>query len=188
MPDPGFLQYNTPMKRLVLGIGQSLRGDDAAGLEAVRLWQHLYPQTAQKVQVELCELPGLALLDLLEGIQAAVLVDALQTAAQAGTLQRLGPDELAAFTLDSQSAHGWGVAETLALGHSLYPELAKCRISLIGIAGKTFHMGAGLSSEVQAGLLQAASMIEKEIQGLMDPGRLPPENKKRKPLRPPLSS
>jgi hydrogenase maturation protease len=154
------------MKLLVLGIGQSLRGDDAAGLEAVRLWQHLYPQTAQKVQVELCELPGLALLDLLEGFQAAVLVDALQTAAQAGTLLRLGPDELAAFTLDSQSAHGWGVAETLALGGSLYPWLAQCRITLIGIAGSAFGMGAALSPAVQTCLPEAAALIEQEVQAL----------------------
>lgn len=164
------------MKKIaVIGIGQSLRGDDAAGLEIVGLWQAEYPLTAQKVEVELAELPGLALLDRLEGMKAAILVDAVHSSDAAGTLYRLGPEDLAAFSTDAQSAHGWGVAETLALGHSLYPELAKCRISLIGIAGKTFNLGAGLSSEVQAGLLQAASMVEKEIQGLMDPGRLPLE-------------
>jgi hydrogenase maturation protease len=164
------------MKKIaVIGIGQSLRGDDSAGLEIVGSWQAEYPLTAQKVQVELSELPGLALLDRLDGMEAAILVDAVHSSDAPGTLYRLGPEDLAAFSTDTQSAHGWGVAETLALGRSLYPELAKCRISLIGIAGKTFNMGARLSSEVQAGLLQAASMIEKEIQGLMDPGRLPPE-------------
>jgi hypothetical protein len=50
------------MNILVLGIGQSLRGDDAAGLEAVCLWQQTHPLTAQKVQVEFTELPGLGLL------------------------------------------------------------------------------------------------------------------------------
>jgi hydrogenase maturation protease len=149
---------------LVLGIGQSLRGDDAAGLEAVRLWQQTYPQTAQRVQVELFELPGLALLDRLEGMEAAILVDALQTNLTPGTIHRLGPEELAAFTLDSQSAHGWGVAETLALGRSLYPWLAQCRITLIGIAGSAFEMGAALSPAVQAALPEAAALIEKEVQ------------------------
>ena len=103
----------------LIGIGQSLRGDDAAGLEAVRLWQAQYPQTAQKLQVELSELPGLALLDRLDGMEAAILVDAVQSRATPGTIQRLGPEELAAFSTDAQSAHGWGVAETLALGRSL---------------------------------------------------------------------
>ncbi len=35
------------MKIAVIGIGQSLRGDDAAGLEAVRQWQEKYPKTAK---------------------------------------------------------------------------------------------------------------------------------------------
>ncbi|HEX7541063.1 MAG TPA: hydrogenase maturation protease, partial [Anaerolineales bacterium] len=78
------------MNILILGIGQSLRGDDAAGLEAVRLWQAQHPDSAAQVQVELYELPGLAMLDLLEGMDAAILVDAVQTSAPAGTVIRLG--------------------------------------------------------------------------------------------------
>ena len=98
-----------------------------------RLWQQNYPQTAQKVQVELCELPGLALLDLLEDVHAALLVDAIHTKATPGTLYRLEPEDLAAFEADTNSAHGWGVGETLALGRSLEAGLAQCRFTLIGI-------------------------------------------------------
>jgi hydrogenase maturation protease len=155
------------MKILVLGIGQSLRGDDAAGLEAVRFWQEFYPQTAQWVQVELSELPGLTLLDRLEGCEAAILVDALHASTGPGALLRLGREDLAAFTPDSQSAHGWGVAETLALGQSLYPSLAQCRITLIGLTGETFGMRLGLSPSVRAALPEAAAMIEKEVQDLL---------------------
>jgi hydrogenase maturation protease len=158
------------MNILILGIGQSLRGDDAAGLEAVRLWQNQYPYSASRFSVEVCELPGLGLLNLLEGMQAAVLVDALQTSAGPGSLVRLGPDELAVFTPETQSAHGWGVAETLCLGRSLYPELARCRITLIGIVGAQFDLGAGLSPAVLAGLKEAADLIEKEVQSHLSDG------------------
>jgi hydrogenase maturation protease len=156
------------MNILVLGIGQSLRGDDAAGLEAVRLWHQTYPKTVKKVQVEFSELPGLSLLDRLDGVDAAILVDALHTAADPGTLHRLDPDELAAFTTDAQSAHGWGVAETLALGRSLYPGLTQCRITLIGIVGNRFGLGTGLDPAVQAALPRAADLIETEIQGWLE--------------------
>jgi hydrogenase maturation protease len=156
------------MQILVLGLGQSLRGDDAAGLEAVRLWQVQYPQTALKVQTELTELPGLGLLDRLDGMQAAILVDALRAPEAPGTLYCLGPDELAAFSADTQSSHGWGVAETLLLGLSLLPGLVDCRISLIGIVGYQFDLGAGLSPAVQAALVQAAALIEKDVQDLLD--------------------
>jgi hydrogenase maturation protease len=155
------------MKIAVVGIGQSLRGDDAAGLEAVRLWQEQYPQTAHRVRVEFPELPGLGLLDLLEGINAAILVDAVHSSAAPGTLIQIGPEDLASFTPDAGSAHGWGVAETLQLGRSLYPSLASCYITLIGIVGGQFDLGEGLSPEVRAALTAAVERIEKEVQNLL---------------------
>ena len=153
------------MNILVLGIGQSLRGDDAAGLEAVRLWQKQYPQCTGSVHVALSELPGLGLLDLLEGMDAAILVDAVQGSDAAGTLYRIGLDDLDSFAPGSGSAHGWGIAETLQLGRTLYPSLAGCRITLIGIAARSLDMGAGLSPEVEKALAGAAQRIEEELQG-----------------------
>jgi hydrogenase maturation protease len=156
------------VKIAVIGLGQSLRGDDAAGLEAVRTWQQQFPESAGRVSVELSELPGLGLLDLLDGMDAAVLVDALHSPDhRPGHLFILRSDDLAAFSPDAQSAHGWGVAETLSLGLRLYPALRKCRISLIGIAGSQFELGAGLSPGVLAGLSEAAALIEKEVRGLL---------------------
>jgi hydrogenase maturation protease len=155
------------MKIAVIGIGQSLRGDDAAGLEAVRLWQEQCPQTARRVQVEFSELPVLGLLDLLDGKDAGILVDAVHSEQVPGTLIRVGPEDLASFTPDAVSAHGWGVAETLQLGRSLYPSLVKCRITLIGIVGGQFDLGEGLSPGVRAALTAAVERIEKEVQNLL---------------------
>jgi len=153
------------MKINVIGLGQPLRGDDAAGLGAVRRWQEQYPETASQpdVRVEIFELPGLALLDLLNGAEAAIIVDAVQSTLPPGTLIRVGPDELASFAPDAQSAHGWGVAETLKLGVSLYPELVACRITLLGIVGKNFEMGAGISPQVESSLVEACKKIEEEV-------------------------
>ncbi len=151
------------MNILVVGIGQSMRGDDGAGLEAVRLWQETYPRTAGQVQVVLSEVPGLGLIDLLDGMEAAILVDAVHGEAAAGTLHRISPDKLESFTSGAASAHGWGVAETLHLGRMLYPELGNYRITLIGIEAGTLEVGAGLSGEVQRALPEAVKMIEKEV-------------------------
>ena len=154
------------MSVVVIGVGQSLRGDDAAGLEAIRRWQRKYPQSANhpEIRTEISELPGLSLLDLLAGAQAAVIVDAVQSSARPGTLLRIGPDELAAFTPGAASAHGWGVAETLQLGRRLSPALAECRITLIGIEVRQVEMGEEFSPEVEAALDQACDLIEKEVQ------------------------
>jgi hydrogenase maturation protease len=155
---------------VVIGIGQSLRGDDAAGLKAVRQWQVSFPETANRpeVRVETLELPGLDLLDYLDGMDAAILVDAaIQSSALPGSLHRLRLKDAFSFTSDSRSAHGWGIAETLQLGRALYPSLAKCRMILIGLTGKDFEMGAELSSEVKAALAKAAKMIQREVSRLL---------------------
>ena len=48
----------------------------------------------------------------------------------------------------SGSAHGWGVAETLALGRRLQPEKMPARVDILGIEAGDVHLGEGLSPEV----------------------------------------
>ena len=147
-------------KITIIGIGQSFRGDDAVGLEAVRRWREEFNETASRpeVQVEVCELPGLGLLDLFEGADSVLLVDAVQSGAKVGTIHRIGPEELVAFSADSTSAHGWGVAETLGLARQLGLTLPP--IHLIGVEAGQMDLGAGLSPEVEAALPVVCAWIE----------------------------
>lgn len=150
---------------VVIGIGQTLRGDDAAGLAAVQLWQQTYPRFAkqQKLRVELAELPGMRLLSLLEGARVAILVDAVHTNSKPGTVHIFSEDDLASAERESPSAHGWGVVETLALGRILTPQLMPDNIVLIGIEAAEFGMGQTLSPLVTAALPTVASQIEQSI-------------------------
>jgi len=156
---------------LVLGIGQSLRGDDASGLDAVELWQQIHPRTASLVRVELSEFPGMEFLNLLDGMDAAVIVDAVQGNGSVGTVIRIRMEELASFKTETGSTHGWGVVETLQLGISINPGLANNKITFIGIVGDNFEMGMGLSHAVQEALPKAGQMIEKEISEWMAMGK-----------------
>ncbi len=150
----------------VIGIGQTLRGDDAAGIEAVKQWEQAYLGTATRsdVSVQYSELPGLALLDMLEGFDAAIIVDALQSSAAPGTVYRLSVDDLAAFETGAKSAHGWGVAETLKLGHQVGNVAPGLRIRIVGIAAKQVEQGQPLSREVVQALPAASEAIEAEVQ------------------------
>ena len=149
----------------IIGIGQSLRGDDAAGLEAVRLWQETYQakHSSSTVKVELAELPGISLLNLLEGSRSVILVDAVHSSARPGTIHILAQNQLEAFTQDSASAHGWGVAETLSLGRQLMPSAMPDKLVLIGIEASQLQLGEALSHEVRSALPQAASLIEQYV-------------------------
>jgi hydrogenase maturation protease len=154
------------MKIAVIGIGQRLRGDDAAGLDAIRQWQRDYPETASRPEVhaEASELPGLALIDLLNGLDAAIIVDAVRSSAKPGTIHCINLDGLAAFTPDAQSAHGWGVAETLQLGSQLYPALKNLPIRLVGIEAEKVEMGTGLSQNVAQAIPALCRTVEEEVQ------------------------
>jgi hydrogenase maturation protease len=154
------------MRLTVIGIGQSLRGDDAAGVEAVRRWQATYPATAcrKDVKVTLSELPGLALLDQLEGFDAAVIVDAVQSSAEPGVIHRLTPVDLEAFGAGSGSAHGWGIAETLKLDRQLNPERDSTQIRLIGIEARQMQMGHPLSPAVEKVMPQVCQAIQEAVE------------------------
>jgi len=157
------------MKISVIGLGQALRGDDAAGLEAVRRWQQAYSQSAARpeVTVETGGLAGLGLLDMLASAEAAILVDAVSSGAPAGTIHRLEPGQLASFSAGSGSAHGWGVAETLALAEKLALPARAVKIIVIGIEAGQMEPGSGLSREVEAAMPEACSAIEAGLQSLL---------------------
>ncbi len=149
----------------VIGIGQSLRGDDAAGLAAVRLWLATYPANANRsaVQVEMAELPGISLLDLLQGVTVAILVDALHSGAQPGSIHILSQEQLESFQSGAGSAHGLGIAEALSLGRQLVPGGLPEKLVLIGIEAGQFDLGEALSPPVQAALPEAAKKIEQLV-------------------------
>jgi hydrogenase maturation protease len=161
------------MKILIVALGQELRGDDAAGIEAVRRWQarhhrHLEAEDADPTQIRVifAGLPGVALLDLLEKSAAAILVDAVQSDSQPGTIRRFDLDQLAAFQAGSGSAHGWGVAETLALGQQLGLPLPH-QLVVIGIDAGQVELGASLSPAVEAALPDAVCAIQAEVDRLL---------------------
>ncbi len=159
------------MKLTVIGLGQTLRGDDAAGIEAVRRWERLFHQTAGRpdVSVQYSELPGLGLLDLLEEFEAAVLVDAVSSAAAAGQVYRLDPEQLESFGVGGKSAHGWGIAETLRMDRQMNPS-RPTRIRLIGIEASQVELGQPISAEVEAAFPAACQAIEEEVQALLSWG------------------
>jgi hydrogenase maturation protease len=158
------------VKIVVIGIGQSLRGDDASGLEAVRHWQVQFPKTAERseLRVILSESPGLTLLDEVDDCDGGVLVDAVQSFTHPGTLHRLDLEQLYSFRPESKSTHGWGIAETLQLGQQLNPTRCKIPIRVIGIEAGQFVFGAGLSREIVEAMPMACKAIQDEVEELLN--------------------
>lgn len=125
------------MRRL-LGIGNSFRGDDAAGIQVA--------QAAGGIPMESPD--ALELMSAWEGAGEVVLVDAVRSGRPAGTIHRLDasdcplPADL--FACDS---HCFGLAQGIELGRALGK--LPSRVLVFGIEGKSFVCGEPLSPEVR---------------------------------------
>jgi hydrogenase maturation protease len=145
----------------IIGVGNTFRGDDAAGLLVVRgLKKEDFPQ------VEIAESPGTgsALPDAWKGAIRVIIIDAVVTGGPPGTIYRFDVHELGATLPVSHSSttHGWGLSEALAMG-KVFQNLPPVLI-IYGIEGKNFGLGEALSPEVAAAIPEVTSRVTQEIQ------------------------
>lgn len=145
--------------RVVIGVGNRARGDDAAGHEVVaQLRGRLRPE------VELVEEDGesLAILARLEGVSAACLIDACASGAPPGTVHRF---DVVASRLPQRlracSTHGLGVAEALELARALGTLPDSC--ILYAIEGASYELGAPLSAPVRAAVGALVEHLAAEL-------------------------
>ncbi len=81
------------MTALVVGIGSSIRGDDGVGLRVVQQLQARgLPKGVDAIELGI---GGLALLDVLEGYDRLVVVDAMLSGGEPGTVVQLSGSEVA---------------------------------------------------------------------------------------------
>ena len=131
---------------VVIGVGNELRGDDAAGLEAARRVRE--SELPASVTVHLHEGEAVGLLELWDGADAAVLVDTVQSGAPPGTIHRLdashGP---LPSRVRRSSSHTIGLAEAIELARAL-GTLPSGEILVYGVEGRQFETGTRMSAEV----------------------------------------
>jgi hydrogenase maturation protease len=104
------------MRTLVLGLGNSILGDDGVGIQvAARAREAL---VGSGVEVDEEHRGGLRLMERLVGYDRAVIVDAIVTGRNPpGTVVRLTTDDMP--TLHSSSAHDASLATALRLGEAM---------------------------------------------------------------------
>jgi len=105
----------------VLGVG-SPTGDDRAGLEVARRLAASPPPGAE---VHAVDRRGADLLELLDGAESVILVDAARSGAPLGTVHELGLASLPRQPRAPLSSHGVGVQAALALADALGRELPR---------------------------------------------------------------
>jgi hydrogenase maturation protease len=148
---------------LVIGVGNGLRGDDAAGLEVVRRLGAL--DCSGRIRVWGHEGEGLGLLSLWEGADAVVLVDTVRSGAPAGTIHRIdATSEPLPSAVRHSTSHAVGPADAIELGRAL--GVLPTRVVVYGVEGVNFTTGAELSDDVAEAIDPLAAAVRDEAHAL----------------------
>jgi hydrogenase maturation protease len=152
------------VKTLVLGLGNPILTDDGVGIKAVRALQ----RRVEDPQVTLREssLGGLNLLDLLQGYDRAIVVDAIQTRDGAvGDVYRLRADNFG-FCLHVSCAHDVDFATALELGRRMgLPVPGDITIVAIEVQDVT-TFSEECTTEVEGAINTAVDRVLQELESV----------------------
>jgi hydrogenase maturation protease len=150
---------STGADRLVIGLGNPLAGDDAAGLLVVRSLKDRLPDTVVAIEHEG---EPTTLLDVWAGAELVIVVDAVKGRSPPGTIHRLDaskgplPASLVAY-----STHAFDLAAVIELAREL--RRVPRRLIVIGIEARSFEAGDVLDAKVAAALEPAAAAVLEEV-------------------------
>jgi hydrogenase maturation protease len=148
-------------RRVVIGVGNAYRGDDAVGLAVAERVRDAVPNDVVVLE---CEQEPTRLVDAWDGADVAVVVDACAGDDAPGTVHRFdaGDGPLPARVFRS-STHAFGVGDAVELSRAL--GRLPARLVVYGIGGASFVAGAGLSDPVESALDGVVEAIARDLEG-----------------------
>lgn len=161
MEEPAGKMTSERIRVRLVGVGNEYRGDDAAGLIVAR-------------EIRRRDIPGLEvweagggteITEQIDGAEAVIIVDAVVSGAEAGTLVRFdaAAGRLPGFFVNC-STHAISVADGVELARVLGKLPRRCIV--YGIEGREFEPCLPLSGEVKRAAEEAAELIEREIRAM----------------------
>ena len=146
------------MRALVIGCGNLLRGDDAAGPVLVRrLGERGLPDGVQ------CSDAGTGGIDVafgMRGVPHVVLVDACRSGSEPGTLFELPGAEVEQLPpLTGINLHAFRWDHALAFAHWLLKEDYPAKVTVLLVEGEQFEPGTPLSPAVDRGVDELCARI-----------------------------
>ena len=138
------------MSRRVIGIGAEDRGDDAAGIEVAR--------GLRNVDAVTCLGGSLDVIDLWEGWSDVVIVDAMKSGAEPGTVMRFDGlcDRLP--TSSFVTTHALATGEAIELARVL--DRLPPKLTVFGIEADNVDLGAPMSPEVKEAVIRVVAEID----------------------------
>jgi hydrogenase maturation protease len=148
---------------LVVGVGNSWRGDDAVGLEAASALRARLPES---VRVLATEAEQSSLLDEWEDCDTVLIVDAVHSGAEPGTVHHVDLNaEVVPHAVLQGSTHHFSLGDTIELARALKRLPAKALF--FGVEGASYAPGEELSPAVAAALPAIVEEIAEKVEGLL---------------------
>jgi len=144
---------------LVMGVGNILRRDD--GFADAVLKELELRDLPETVELFDAGTSAIDLMDVFDGREHLIVLDAVRGGQPAGTLYRFSPDQVESGALPMNSLHQVGLLETLKIG-----ELVDCKPKatvVIGAQPADTSLGIGLGPEIMQAVPRAVQLVLDEI-------------------------
>ena len=144
------------MKTLVLGMGNPILRDDRIGLRVVEELEGLSFDSSVTLQTS--TLAGIHLLEILIGFDRAIIVDAIQTGGEPGSVYQLTPRNFIARQAPPH-LHNIDFFQTLTLARNFIPNMPE-DVIIVGIEVEDAqNFGENLTSKVERSVPSAVEQI-----------------------------
>lgn len=140
----------------IIGVGNAMRGDDGAAASVVA---HL---RAEDIPAFEFDGDGAELMEMWVGQGRVIIIDAAMSGAPAGTLHRFEANfEELPKNFFRHSTHQFGVAEAVEMARTL--NRLPLQLTVYGIEGADFSLGATLSPDVEMAVMDVVQQIKADL-------------------------
>jgi hydrogenase maturation protease len=139
----------------IIGIGSPF-GDDVVGLEVARILAQAPPPNCEVI---IADRPGTGLIEMLDNLEAVIVIDAVRSGAAHGTLHHLSFRGLARSTARFTSSHELGLAATVQLAGKLGRAPSQGRVLGIEIASPPARKPCPLSQTSKRAVSRAVVQV-----------------------------
>jgi hydrogenase maturation protease len=149
------------LRTLILGLGNPILSDDAAGLQAARQLYELVG--GDDVDLVEAAVAGMQTVQLLSGYGRAVIIDVVQDEARVGEVWRLDSAELE--DVSSTSSHGIGLGQALRLARLMGLPVPEQILIYAIAAADTTTFGESLTPRLGQALPAIVRRIAADLAG-----------------------
>ena len=151
------------MKTLVLGIGNSILGDDGIGVHVAQEVARIIKD--ENIDVRDVSVDGLNLFDFIIGYDKLVVIDAIVTDdGEIGEIYRLKPEYVCDPSRSAISPHHFNLATTLEIGKRLFPNKMPEEVIVFAVGTQeAAKVTEEMTGKVKKAIPQAVSLVLQEI-------------------------